>query len=181
MDNIELVRWTMQVSYMILQRVSPVTHSVGNCVKRVVVIVSSVIFFRTPVSFINSLGKLYLYCSGILLPSLSCFCLGGRSNLSLLTFLLFQYDKKERALHLLEFSYTRGLSESNRQRRQLEDLAMGIFCWWVKWLVIFYVLNVSLLQPLEMRPSTCVAGNLILCLLVRSIFHFMDDSVLLLV
>ncbi|KAK4747309.1 hypothetical protein SAY87_026346 [Trapa incisa] len=25
-----------QVSYMILQRVSPVTHSVGNCVKRVV-------------------------------------------------------------------------------------------------------------------------------------------------
>ncbi|XP_058193072.1 phosphoenolpyruvate/phosphate translocator 1, chloroplastic-like [Rhododendron vialii] len=45
-----------QVSYMILQRVSPVTHSVGNCVKRVVVIVTSVLFFRTPVSSINSLG-----------------------------------------------------------------------------------------------------------------------------
>ncbi|KAL6174901.1 PREDICTED: triose phosphate/phosphate translocator, non-green plastid, chloroplastic [Fragaria vesca subsp. vesca] len=45
-----------QVSYMILARVSPVTHSVGNCVKRVVVIVSSVIFFKTPVSPINSLG-----------------------------------------------------------------------------------------------------------------------------
>ncbi|KAL9264544.1 Phosphoenolpyruvate/phosphate translocator 1, chloroplastic-like protein [Drosera capensis] len=30
------------------QRVSPVTHSMGNCVKRVVVIVSSVIFFKTP-------------------------------------------------------------------------------------------------------------------------------------
>lgn len=45
-----------QVSYMILQRVSPVTHSVGNCVKRVVVIVSSVLFFRSPVSPINSLG-----------------------------------------------------------------------------------------------------------------------------
>ncbi|GAB2289505.1 hypothetical protein Dimus_023815 [Dionaea muscipula] len=45
-----------QVSYMILQRVSPVTHSVGNCVKRVVVIVSSVIFFQSPVSPINSLG-----------------------------------------------------------------------------------------------------------------------------
>ncbi|PKI37906.1 hypothetical protein CRG98_041681 [Punica granatum] len=45
-----------QVSYMILQRVSPVTHSVGNCVKRVVVIVSSVIFFKTAVLFINSLG-----------------------------------------------------------------------------------------------------------------------------
>ncbi|CAK7328880.1 unnamed protein product [Dovyalis caffra] len=45
-----------QVSYMILQRVSPVTHSVGNCVKRVVVIVSSVLFFKTPVSAINSMG-----------------------------------------------------------------------------------------------------------------------------
>ncbi|XP_022865114.1 phosphoenolpyruvate/phosphate translocator 3, chloroplastic-like [Olea europaea var. sylvestris] len=51
-----LTRVVMQVSYMILQRVSPVTHSVGNCVKRVVVIVTSVLFFRTPVSPINSLG-----------------------------------------------------------------------------------------------------------------------------
>ncbi|CAL5370533.1 unnamed protein product [Camellia sinensis] len=45
-----------QVSYMILQMVSPVSHAVGNCVKRVVVIVSSVIFFQTPVSPINGLG-----------------------------------------------------------------------------------------------------------------------------
>ncbi|MCL7024310.1 hypothetical protein MKW94_015654 [Papaver nudicaule] len=45
-----------QIAYMILQRVSPVTHSVGNCVKRVVVIVSSVLFFKTPVSPINSIG-----------------------------------------------------------------------------------------------------------------------------
>ncbi|KAG8366888.1 hypothetical protein BUALT_Bualt16G0014800 [Buddleja alternifolia] len=45
-----------QVSYMILQMVSPVTHAVGNSVKRVVVIVSSVIFFQTPVSPINSIG-----------------------------------------------------------------------------------------------------------------------------
>ena len=35
-----------QVSYMILERVSPVTHSIGNCVKRVVVIVATVIFFK---------------------------------------------------------------------------------------------------------------------------------------
>lgn len=41
---------------MILQMVDPVTHAVGNCVKRVVVIVSSVIFFQTPVSPINSIG-----------------------------------------------------------------------------------------------------------------------------
>ena len=45
-----------QVSYMILQRVSPVTHSVGNCVKRVVVIVASVIAFRNPVSTVNGVG-----------------------------------------------------------------------------------------------------------------------------
>ncbi|KAK1372798.1 Phosphoenolpyruvate/phosphate translocator 1, chloroplastic [Heracleum sosnowskyi] len=45
-----------QVAYMLLQRVSPVTHSVGNCVKRVGVIVTSVLFFGTPVSPINSLG-----------------------------------------------------------------------------------------------------------------------------
>lgn len=32
------------------------THSVGNCVKRVIVIVSSVLFFRTPVSLVNGLG-----------------------------------------------------------------------------------------------------------------------------
>eukprot|EP00241_Pyramimonas_parkeae_P005782 CAMPEP_0114247812 /NCGR_PEP_ID=MMETSP0058-20121206/13225_1 /TAXON_ID=36894 /ORGANISM="Pyramimonas parkeae, CCMP726" /LENGTH=397 /DNA_ID=CAMNT_0001361149 /DNA_START=65 /DNA_END=1261 /DNA_ORIENTATION=+ len=45
-----------QVSYMILAQVTPVTHSVGNCVKRVVVIVSSVIFFRSPVSPLNAVG-----------------------------------------------------------------------------------------------------------------------------
>ncbi|CAN6572227.1 unnamed protein product [Malus baccata var. baccata] len=46
-----------QVSCMILQMVSPVTHAVANCVKRLVVIVSSVIFFQTPVSPMNALGK----------------------------------------------------------------------------------------------------------------------------
>ncbi|GJU65526.1 phosphoenolpyruvate/phosphate translocator 2, chloroplastic-like protein [Tanacetum coccineum] len=45
-----------QVSYMILEMVSPVTHAVGNCVKRVVVKVSLILFFRTPVSPVNSLG-----------------------------------------------------------------------------------------------------------------------------
>ncbi|XP_057743119.1 phosphoenolpyruvate/phosphate translocator 1, chloroplastic-like [Arachis stenosperma] len=45
-----------QVAYMILQWVSPVTHSVANCAKRVVVIVSSILFFRTPVSLVNAIG-----------------------------------------------------------------------------------------------------------------------------
>ncbi|KAL5540629.1 hypothetical protein UlMin_043204 [Ulmus minor] len=57
-----------QVSYMILQMVSPVTHAVGNCVKRVVVIVSSVIFFQTHVSPINSLGTA-LALAGVFLYS----------------------------------------------------------------------------------------------------------------
>lgn len=47
----------VKVSYMILQQVSPVTHSVGNCVKRVIVIVTSVLFFRTPVSQLNAIGE----------------------------------------------------------------------------------------------------------------------------
>jgi hypothetical protein len=41
---------------MILSKVTPVTHSVGNCVKRVVVIVTSVLVFKTPVSAINAIG-----------------------------------------------------------------------------------------------------------------------------
>lgn len=45
-----------QVSYMILQRVSPVTHSIGNCVKRVVVIVASLVVFQNPVTRQNALG-----------------------------------------------------------------------------------------------------------------------------
>ncbi|KAL6897896.1 hypothetical protein ACP4OV_006855 [Aristida adscensionis] len=45
-----------QVSYSLLARVSPVTHSVANSLKRVVVIASSVLFFRTPISPINALG-----------------------------------------------------------------------------------------------------------------------------
>ena len=45
-----------QVSYMILQRVSPVTHSIGNCLKRVIVIIASVIFFQNPMGRQNQIG-----------------------------------------------------------------------------------------------------------------------------
>ena len=54
----ELSSCAVQVSYMILQRVSPVTHSIGNCLKRVIVIVASVIFFKNPVSQQNVIGEL---------------------------------------------------------------------------------------------------------------------------
>lgn len=46
-----------QLSYMILSRVTPVTHSIGNCVKRVVVILASVVAFQHPMSTQNALGE----------------------------------------------------------------------------------------------------------------------------
>lgn len=47
-----------QASYMVLdQGISPVTFSVGNTMKRVAVVVSSVAFFRNPVSPLNWLGS----------------------------------------------------------------------------------------------------------------------------
>ena len=48
---------------MILQRVTPVTHSVGNCLKRVIVIVASVIVFKNPMSRQNMIGELSSYSS----------------------------------------------------------------------------------------------------------------------
>jgi Tpt phosphate/phosphoenolpyruvate translocator len=56
-------------SYMILQRVSPVTHSVGNCVKRAVVIAFSIIFFKTKMSLLNIAGTL-LALAGVFVYSL---------------------------------------------------------------------------------------------------------------
>lgn len=45
-----------QISYMILSRVTPVTHSVGNCMKRVTVIVVTLLYFKNPVSSLNMAG-----------------------------------------------------------------------------------------------------------------------------
>lgn len=55
-------------SYMILKRVSPVTHSVGNCVKRAVVIGVSIVFFKTQMTLLNIIGTV-LALSGVLLYS----------------------------------------------------------------------------------------------------------------
>jgi len=47
-----------QASYMVLnQGVSPVTFSVGNTMKRVAVIASSIVFFKNPVSALNYAGS----------------------------------------------------------------------------------------------------------------------------
>jgi solute carrier family 35, member E1 len=45
-----------QVSYMSLHEISPLTFSVGNTIKRISVIVASIIIFQTPVQPINALG-----------------------------------------------------------------------------------------------------------------------------
>lgn len=48
-----------QASYMVLdQGISPVTFSVGNTMKRVAVVVSSVLFFKNPVSAMNWVGSM---------------------------------------------------------------------------------------------------------------------------
>ncbi|GMH33700.1 hypothetical protein BSKO_01534 [Bryopsis sp. KO-2023] len=56
-----------QVSYMILQRVSPVTHSIGNCVKRVIVIIASVVVFQNAMSTQNQIG------TGVALFGVFCY------------------------------------------------------------------------------------------------------------
>ncbi|XP_075503100.1 glucose-6-phosphate/phosphate translocator 1, chloroplastic-like [Primulina tabacum] len=45
-----------QVSYMSLDEISPLTFSVGNTMKRISVIVSSIIIFQTPIRPVNALG-----------------------------------------------------------------------------------------------------------------------------
>ncbi|CAN0852410.1 Glucose-6-phosphate/phosphate translocator 2, chloroplastic [Linum grandiflorum] len=45
-----------QVSYMSLDQISPLTFSVGNTMKRISVIVSSIIIFHTPIQPVNALG-----------------------------------------------------------------------------------------------------------------------------
>ncbi|KAK5772486.1 glucose-6-phosphate/phosphate translocator 1, chloroplastic [Gossypium arboreum] len=45
-----------QVSYMSLDQISPLTFSIGNTMKRISVIVSSIIIFHTPVQPVNAVG-----------------------------------------------------------------------------------------------------------------------------
>ncbi|KAL6553418.1 GABA/polyamine transporter [Orobanche gracilis] len=66
-----------QVSYMSLNEISPLTFSIGNTMKRISVIVSSIIIFRTPVQPVNALGAaiavlgtfLYSQCQAMKTPA----------------------------------------------------------------------------------------------------------------
>ena len=57
-----------QVSFMILAQLSPVSHAIGNAMRRVVIIYFSVMWFHTPVGVINVIGTL-IACGGVLLYS----------------------------------------------------------------------------------------------------------------
>merc|ERR1719252_127820 len=46
-----------EVAFLTLGRVNPVTHAIGNTVKRVVIIIASVIAFKTPISTLGVIGS----------------------------------------------------------------------------------------------------------------------------
>ncbi len=46
-----------EVAFLALGKVNPVTHAVGNTIKRVVIIVASVVAFKTPMSTGSIIGS----------------------------------------------------------------------------------------------------------------------------
>jgi solute carrier family 35 protein E1 len=46
-----------EVAFLALSEVAPVTHAVGNTIKRVVIILASVVAFRNPLSPAGALGS----------------------------------------------------------------------------------------------------------------------------
>jgi solute carrier family 35 protein E1 len=46
-----------EVAFLALGRVNPVTHAVGNTIKRVVIIIASVIAFKNPISPLGIFGS----------------------------------------------------------------------------------------------------------------------------
>jgi solute carrier family 35 protein E1 len=59
-----------EASFLALERLSPVTHSVANTLKRVVIIVASCIVFQTPMSLLGAIGS-GIAVGGTLLYSLA--------------------------------------------------------------------------------------------------------------
>lgn len=59
-----------EASFLALSRLSPVTHSVANTLKRVVIIVASCIVFKTPMSLLGGIGS-GIAVAGTLLYSLA--------------------------------------------------------------------------------------------------------------
>jgi solute carrier family 35 protein E1 len=59
-----------EVAFLALGKVNPVTHAVGNTIKRVVIIVASVVAFKTPMSTGSIVGS-SVAIAGTLLYSLA--------------------------------------------------------------------------------------------------------------
>lgn len=59
-----------EVAFLALGRVNPVTHAVGNTIKRVVIIIASVVAFNTPISALGVAGSA-IAITGTLLYSLA--------------------------------------------------------------------------------------------------------------
>lgn len=59
-----------EVAFLALDNVAPVTHAIGNTIKRVVIIVASVVVFRTPMSLQGVIGST-IAILGVLLYSLA--------------------------------------------------------------------------------------------------------------
>merc|ERR1711871_397728 len=59
-----------EVAFLALGRVNPVTHAVGNTIKRVVIIVASVVAFKTPISTLGVIGS-SIAIAGTLMYSLA--------------------------------------------------------------------------------------------------------------
>jgi solute carrier family 35 protein E1 len=59
-----------EVAFLALGKVNPVTHAVGNTIKRVVIIVASVIAFKTPMSTGSIIGS-SIAIAGTLMYSLA--------------------------------------------------------------------------------------------------------------
>lgn len=60
----------LQFSWVILMRVPVVTHAVGNCMRRPVVLVCNVLYFQNPVTLINAAGILCAFVGVLLYTSI---------------------------------------------------------------------------------------------------------------
>ncbi|KAK8691206.1 hypothetical protein V6N13_074724 [Hibiscus sabdariffa] len=65
---------------MSLDEISPLTFSIGNTMKRISVIVSSIIIFHTPVQPINALGAAIAVLNVLVFPGKSMRKIGFRAN-----------------------------------------------------------------------------------------------------
>ena len=66
----ETAWWSTSQRFLLPAQVNPVTHAVGNTIKRVVIIVASVIAFKTPMSTGSIIGS-SIAIAGTLMYSLA--------------------------------------------------------------------------------------------------------------